>query len=150
MPRKSRPKNNGPGGNAYGQRTDLTQAPKAPTGMAYGAHKETVTAQQALPLPQAPSAPGPSPGAAGPGGAAGIDPAMLAALGTPPPGMALNAATTRPMEPVQSGLPTGPGPGPEVLQMQAPRAADYFDRLATNSNNPAMAELAALARRMGA
>jgi hypothetical protein len=48
-----------------------------------------------------------------------------------PPPISLSAPTTRPNEPVTSGLPTGPGPGPEVLSN-------------AQSPDPTIAELRAL------
>lgn len=64
--------------------------PKAATGQTYGKRKAQVEAQQAIPIPRAPSM---SPGGAG-------------AFGRP---------TERPREPITAGRPTGPGAGPEAL-----------------------------------
>lgn len=79
-------------GKAYTNRTDLKQPITAPTGQAYGERKAQVDAQRAIPLPQA------------------------------PPVVPLGAPSQRPAEPVTSGLPVGPGPGPEALVPMA--AAD--------------------------
>lgn len=92
-------------GKSYGNRSDL-QAAKAPTGLPYGEHKQLVDAQHAVPLPNTPPPAAPIP-------PAGAGPAV--ALGP------FDRPTERPQEPVTTGLPTGPGPGPEVLgPQQAP------------------------------
>jgi hypothetical protein len=104
-----------------------TQPVQAPTGMAYGAHAESVAAQNALPLPQAPppgAAPtgGPATGGGPPPGSpfgAAVDAAS--AMQPPDPTQILSAPTARPGEPLTHGMPFGPGGGPEVLQPPDPR-----------------------------
>lgn len=129
MPRKSRPpasSNTGRAPTAQGARVRSVQTPKAPTGMKYGAHQETISSQRAMPLPQAPS-PGASPTgnpavSAGQGGApgGGAASALAAAMGMPPPGPGLAAESNRPGEPLSHGAPFGPGAGPEILDMGSP------------------------------
>ena len=41
-------------------------------------------------------------------------------MGRPPTPIPLSASTNRPNEPVQSGLPIGPGPGPEAAMLSTP------------------------------
>ena len=112
MPRGARP-------SPQSNRTDRatpTVLPEAP-GQEYGQVAAQAVAQQAIPAgggqPAAPAAPSPA------GGAPGAAPSMEAALAAhaqanpvPPP---LDRPTERPNEPVTSGLPVGPGPGPESL-----------------------------------
>ena len=111
MPR-TRSKRGGPRqgqpGAAYTNRQDLNEKPRLPVaaaaGQEYGARKAQEDAQRAMPMAAAP--PPPTPGAAG-----------------PPPGPApgsfgpLTRPTERPNEPMTAGVPMGPGPGPEALQM---------------------------------
>lgn len=78
---------------AYENRTDLSMAPTEFTGQDYGARKEQVSSQQAVPLQRRPPMPsGPS-----------------------VPVTPLDAPTARPGEPVTTGLPVGLGAGPEAL-----------------------------------
>lgn len=113
MPRPKKPQTQGgyaPGQNPGGA---PAQAPKAPTGLPYGQHQQLVDAQRQVPLPGPTPQPPP---AAGPGSGAPMMDAAQAALGLrPPPAGGLLRGTDRPDEPVTAGLPTGPGPGPEVL-----------------------------------
>jgi hypothetical protein len=148
MPRRSRP----PAGTsvgATGNRSDRTQAPAAPTGMGYGAHKETIQAQQAIPLPAAPPPAGapPAPGgpAPGPGGNDRLAQALALAKAMPAPNGGLAGPTSRPNEPVTSGLPSGPGAGPEALAIAQPSVGKVFERLAYATGDPDMAILAQIA-----
>lgn len=133
MPRAKKPV---AGAAGKSQRHDLvmpTQAPAAPTGMDYGAHADTIQAQNAMPLPQAPppgAAPSgggaPAPGGAAPGtapGGQGFGDALGAAAGVQPPdpSQMLGAPTALPNQPLTHGMPFGPGPGPEALQPPDPR-----------------------------
>lgn len=141
--------------SARPNRTDLqvapaapTQAPAAPTGMTYGAHNDTIEAQNQIPLPASPPpGAGQVPQAPGPGG--GNFPAALQqALGMSVPEQMMGAPTTRPDEPITTGLSSGPGPGPAPTPPT--RAADFLAQLASVGQDPAMADLAALARDMSA
>lgn len=77
-------------GQSYGNRTDLNAAPRlAPT------------AQQSQPY-----------------GVAGDQLKSQQSLPmAPPPAIPISAPTNRPNEPVQSGLPIGPGPGPSAAAL---------------------------------
>lgn len=103
-------------GKAYSQRKDLI-APSA----GYGQRAAQERSVAAVPLPA--QAPPPAPASGGGAGA----PAQGLPAGPPPvqPGGLgpLNAPTQRPNQPLTAGLPTGPGPGPEVLGM-APNDTD--------------------------
>lgn len=89
----------------YSNRTDLQNPAKkiavqAAKGQAYGQAGAQIAAQKAMPMAQAPSdgvitAPEPvvQPGQFGP----------------------LDAMTSRPNEPITTGMDFGPGPGPEIL-----------------------------------
>lgn len=93
MPRGGR--RSGTPGRAYGNRSDLN---RAPSGGQYGDRAATQARLDAVPI--TPPAPPPM-----------AQPAQQP-LQAPPP---LDRPTDRPMEPITSGLPTGPGPGPEAL-----------------------------------
>lgn len=101
-------------GTPYANRSDLRQAPTAATGQPYGQAGQQIAAQRAVPLPAAP--PPPSPAAAAPAGGVG---AAGGAGGTPPPPPDPYRPTERPNEHVMTGLPVGPGAGPEALPIQA-------------------------------
>ena len=142
-------------GSQKSQRTDLAQPAAAPTNMAYGAHKETITAQKAIPLPATappvpappvPSGPGP---ATGPPQGGGFAAALAAAQGMSAVSGGLTGPTMRPGEPVTAGLPSGAGPGPEVLATHEPGVADVYRRLAIATGDPDMALLADLAAGYG-
>lgn len=77
-------------GRAYPQRSDLNALPvRTATGQTYGQAGAQQAAQSAVPM------------------------------APPRPTTPLGAPTTRPNEPVTAGLPTGAGPGPEVLMNPA-------------------------------
>ena len=93
----------GPG--KFSKRTDMT-LPSA----SYGEGVETAAIQAGAPLAKT----------------AGVNPTSLSEQGMAPSQLArvtpLFAPTERPDEPITAGIPMGPGPGPEVLGMGAPRA----------------------------
>ena len=98
-------------GVAYSNRSDLN-APlpaQALPDQPYGVAGQQLAAQKQLPM-------GP-PGSTSPG--AGLPSPGQPAPALPPPGSLppLNAPTTRPNEPVTHGSPSGPGAGPEVLNL---------------------------------
>ena len=105
-------------GKPYANRTDLQGAEPITTapGQEYGQRAQQQAAQRTVPLappPQAAptAAPGgpPTPSAAPP-------PPIVNGIGKGNAGLGLwTHPTERPDEPVTAGLPTGPGPGPEVL-----------------------------------
>lgn len=134
MPRTGR-------GTAYANRTDLNGPPKLPIqtakGQPYGVAAEQKTAQQAIPMaptqapaPKMSAAPTPSApqGAAPPAIGMPVGPGDRGAFARP---------TERPTEPVTAGLPTGPGPGPQVLNTQGDplvRAAAVLNLLGDNAD----------------
>lgn len=81
-------------GQQYSNRSDLQNAPRlAPTanvGQPYGTATEQLSRQQEIPL------------------------------GRPPTPIPLSSPSARPNEPIQSGLPIGPGPGPEAAALSSP------------------------------
>lgn len=153
MPRKAKP-----------------QPIQTPAGQAYGVAGEQKAAMQAIPLPdaamatasggmgQAPVPPqasaGPAPAQAAPAPVDPMEAAVQAALAMTPPSGSISDPTRRPDEPLTQGLPSGPGAGPEVLNLPISRrptpTADAFDSLARNNpNSPVLAQLAAEARLRG-
>lgn len=87
----------------------MNQPIKTVTGLPYGEAGQLQAAQRAIPLPNnqasPAAAPAPTPQVAGPPALPGQSPFMR--------------PTDRPGEPVTTGIPSGPGPGPEVLTSQA-------------------------------
>jgi hypothetical protein len=65
-----------------------------------------------------------------------------------PPSLPLDAATTRPNEPVTAGLVNGPGPGPNLkrqLENRSARVALVWQRVADSTGDPVAQRLAELA-----
>lgn len=112
-------------GKAYGARTDLHQPPRAPSGGQYGSVKASIDAQKVVPLPTAnqPPVQQPTPQQAAP---------MVA-----PGDLDFEAPTNRPNEPVTTGLPIGPGAGPEVLDLPDDQANTAMQLRAIYTNIPA-------------
>src|SRR5688572_27058963 len=81
----------------------------APTGMAYGERKATLDAQGALPMGTGAPVVPPAPSLDG----VGLPALDLAGM------MGIGAETEFPDEPITTGLPVGPGLGPEAM----PRAS---------------------------
>lgn len=98
-------------GKSYGNRQDLNQAVKVATGEPYGVAQQLENAQRAIPLPNSAATPA-SPAAA----PAPVDAGPPALPGQSP----FDRPTERPQEPVTAGLPSGPGPGPEILASAPP------------------------------
>lgn len=101
-----------------------TQGVKVPSGLPYGMGEQLAEAQRAIPLPGSGSTPRPSAPssaatpAATPPSTAPVDAmaaAIAAAAAMQPPQGRLLRPSERPWEPVTTGLPIGPGAGPEVL-----------------------------------
>lgn len=132
MPRKRKTQ---PGsGGAYANRTDLTQAVSAPTGLPYGEKQAMVQAQQQAPLPQQTP----------------VDQVMAAAQNHNFQPVGLGAPTQRPNEPITQGLPTGPGAGPEVLQsLTKSTTSQQLKRLAMSTGDSTIADMAARLERYG-
>lgn len=94
-------------GQSYANRSDLrTQKVSVPPSAEYGQGERLRRAQQAVPMAAAPPVPSPATGGAAP------PPRPWASPEDTP---TLTAPTTRPDEPLEAGLPFGPGPGPEAL-----------------------------------
>lgn len=179
MPRKGRSaKGAGLPGTASANRTDM--ANQTPPGLPYGEAGRLQAGMAQVPVPrQGPlPLPPPAPTAAGPGGPSGAPPALaqgpapgvpagsnppasglaqiLAAAGSmaPPSGPGLSAPTARPDEPVTTGLPIGPGAGPEALaangQMNRPSPlAMILNTTAQTTGSSVLANLAAAAAAQG-
>lgn len=89
-------------GTSYSNRSDLrTQKIQVPPSAEYGQGEKLRRAQQAVPMAGAPAAPSAAP--------AGAAPPMFA---TPEDTPTLTDPTRRPDEPLEAGMPFGPGPGP--------------------------------------
>lgn len=125
-----------------------TAQPVGPVaGQMYGAGVDQMQLQEQLPAPNSradgrisvPVAP-----AQGPQGAP-VDPhqAALTAAQAMPVGAGLLARSDRPGEPVTTGLPFGPGAGPEVLALrQGNPTGNLMRELAQKTGDPYFAELA--------
>lgn len=100
-------------GTPYSNRSDLRQPIRTITGQQYGERAALENAQRAIPLPNTTSVPTP----AAPEQAPAAPPMVPGALD-------FARASERPNEPVTAGLPTGPGPGPEILGLGGQPAAD--------------------------
>lgn len=101
-------------GTPYQNRTDLqTQKPTAVPNQTYGQAGAQLAAQKAVPMA---------------GAAAGVPPQQPGAGGPmgpePPPPPDLYRPTEAPGEHVMTGLPTGPGAGPEALPINSARRND--------------------------
>ena len=90
---------------------------RAASGGQYGELKALEDAQKVIPLPTANAQPSAPQGAA---------PAQMAAPApvVAPGDINFEGPTQRPSEPVTAGLPVGPGPGPEVLNLPTTSATD--------------------------
>lgn len=134
MPRKQKAPPGNPG------RPDLQQQPiRTPASPGYGQGVALEQAQQAAPLPQEPGPPSP----------ADVQ-AAASAMPFPPGG--IGDPSARPNEPLTAGLGVGAGPGPEVLARPqgAPTVAATLMRLAAESGDPELIEMAQLARAQNA
>ncbi len=120
-------------GTNYPNRSDLhgTQPPKAASGGEYGQVKALLDAQKVIPLPTA----GGPPVQQGPPAQAQTAP--QAAPTVAPGDLNFEAPTQRPGEPVTAGLPVGPGPGPEVLNLPNDAATTAAQLRAMYANVPA-------------
>lgn len=110
-------------GHKYPNRSDMrrNQAPKATGNQTYGDASQQLASQAAMPLSRA----------AAPVQAAGSSPAVppqaappTTGGGGPPVIPSLSAPTSRPNEPLTAGLATGPGAGPEALNLPNANAED--------------------------
>lgn len=117
-------KRTGTPGTAYKQRTDLHQPITAASGGPYGQMKQLEDAQRVIPLPSQPASPPPAPST--PGGGVAI-----------PGQLGFTDPTQRPNEPVTAGLPVGPGPGPEALNLPDQSATTAAQLRTMYANVPA-------------
>lgn len=100
---------NGQAGKAYPNRTDLNKKlpVQAPPSSQYGERTQLEQAQQAVPMGGNPNpVPQGSVGSGGPGPGPLVQAGGLGAFARP---------SANPAEPVTAGVPSGPGPGPEIL-----------------------------------
>jgi len=144
MPRGRGGARQGTPGTAYGNRTDLNMPKSTVPNQEYGKAAMQERAQQAVPMGASPNAatqvaqniPQPTP--------------APQALQATPGSLAFTGPTERPNEPIQAGLPSGPGPGPEIM---APPRRTLTDTLASMTLNPnanaAVFDMAASARALG-
>jgi hypothetical protein len=132
-------------GRPYPNRKDLRSASKqkqlpikAASGQPYGVRKQQEEAQRAQPLPAAAT-----PDFAG----------LLQAAEAFNPGerLPLDRPTERPEEPLTAGLPSGPGPGPEVLGLppDSSRVSSILRRIALTSGSSDIEALADFAESQG-
>ena len=92
------------------------QGAKVPTGLQYGQRQALQQAQRSMPLPDVNTIHAPQAGGGAPAALPPDHPDTLAAAHSwTPPIQPLSRPSNRPGEPVQSGIPLGPGPGPEAL-----------------------------------
>lgn len=108
MPRAKKRAPQTPQQGTYPQRSDLRakQPIRTAPGQQYGMQTQQANAQKVAPLPQGNAQIPTSP--TGPPPSAGM-------LGGGPPVTPLTAPTQRPGEPLTTGIPSGPGAGPEAL-----------------------------------
>lgn len=96
--------------------TAAAQPVRATKGQEYGKRQQQENAQRALPLSRA-----------------ALPPGSLTPLAAP---------TDRPTEPITTGLPSGPGAGPEALMAAGPADDALWELRALLSQNPQYKDLA--------
>lgn len=111
-------------GTAYGNRTDLNQAP---SGGQYGDKAAAQARLAAVPITPPPAMPAPQGAPQQP-------------LAPPPP---IDRPSERPLEPITTGLPTGPGAGPEALNLPDANTTLRQTLQGMAATSPAVAQLAA-------
>ena len=147
MPRKAKTQSGAP-----------AQAVSAIPGQVYGMEQAGMDLQKAMPAPQLATTgpqPGSQPAAAVPpqGGQPAPTPQNFEQVLAQAQQMRsqtglLTQPTNRPNEPITAGLPSGPGPGPEILGLvQGTPVGDAMRRLSQVTGDPSFA---ALARKAGA
>jgi len=131
MPRKAKTRTGEPG-----------QAIREIPGQYYGAGVEQQELQAAMPTPASRQPVSSAPAPAAQPEAAPVDLMAIAKQMQGGPGM-LRQPSARPNEPVTAGLSRGPGPGPEVLQMnREPRFVQTMQDLSNTLGDPYFADLA--------
>jgi hypothetical protein len=143
MPRKGK-------GTSFNNRTDLAMPVTTVPGQEYGRQIAQAQAQKIVPMgptatPAPAPMPAPGPASAMPQQAPAQQPTAFAG------GLNWHGPTERPNEPIQAGLPSGPGPGPEVLGIGAPPAiAQTLQSLSTQGRtNSVLSSLADAAKILG-
>jgi hypothetical protein len=111
----------------------------APTGLPYGDAQRLMQAQQQVAIPASRQGPAPSPSPVSGGGA----PMRAPSPQRPQPGAPnladlLSRPTLRPNEPVTTGLPVGPGAGPEAFAEPVPEEAGGLRRMMASASSPGM------------
>jgi len=148
MPRKGRGgSRSGTPGTAYANRTDLNTPNVTVPGQEYGKQAAQARAQSIVPM-------GASPVSTAPAQPAGFGQALAQATPRSPvaPGSLpwTSAPTERPEEPVQTGLPSGPGAGPEALGAGVmPLTRTLAGMAALPTVTQGVLDLAAAARSLG-
>jgi|APCry1669188910_1035180.scaffolds.fasta_scaffold00138_37 hypothetical protein len=107
-------------GTAYSNRTDLNVPKTTVPNQEYGKATEQMSAQSAIPMAQSPVAQGAAP--------------AQQTAGPMPGSLPFLHPTERPTEPIQAGITSGPGPGPEAIAPQ-PRGI-LSEALRHMSNDP--------------
>lgn len=128
------------------------QPPRAANNQAYGQKTEQIQAQQQIPLPQAqPPGAGASVPASAPGGQQAPPDVMSVAKEWDPGITPLSAPSTRPGEPVTTGLAQGPGAGPEIFSQptRAMKAADVLDMIGQSLGDDSVLSIAQRIRTRG-
>ena len=133
MPRARKPGSGGPRqgtpGTNYPNRQDLarpTLPVQAVPNQPYGQAGAQIAAQHVVPLPNTTGTPAPSPTPQAP---------VQQAQGPLPGTLPFAHPTQRPNEPIHAGMPTGPGPGPEVLSGPSAGQPNTAKQLLTNLAN---------------
>ena len=112
----------------------------APTGMPYGERKATMDAQQQVPMGTGSTQPPPM----APADGAGLPPLDFGSIPD------INAESEFPDEPITTGLPVGPGLGPEALvRPSAGRVANTLGMIADLTGDEQLIALAQAARMQG-
>jgi|ERR1017187_6231386 hypothetical protein len=126
---------------AKNNRTDLAIPKSAAPGQAYGEAGDQLASEAEVPMagsPVAPATPAPSSAAPAP------------VVARPAPGsLPYMGPTNRPNEPVTTGLPFGPGAGPEALTGPAIAVAQRLGQMASAGGSAVLGELASTARALG-
>jgi len=137
MPRKGKGgERQGTPGTAYGNRTDLNMPISTVPGQDYGKAAVQQAAQRAVPMASSPSA--------------SAQPQASAAPMPQPGSLPHLEPTQRPNEPVTTGLPFGPGAGPEAMGPSYANLGQILSAAASSSGASSLATmLASSAKSLG-
>jgi hypothetical protein len=145
MPRKGRGgSRSGTIGTAYSNRTDLNTPNVTVPGQEYGKQAAQAAAQKIVPM-------GASPVATAPQQRQPLTESLMARQPSVLPGaIPFTHPTERPQEPIQTGLPSGPGMGPEAMSTYNKPLTQTLAQLATlPSVTQGILDLSATARALG-